>query len=78
MYAEGRGLPQTPAKAKEWWELAAAQGHAEAQCDLGRLFEEGRGVPQDRKAAREWYAKSCEGGFQRACNRLEQMNEAGQ
>ena len=78
MYAEGRGLPQTPAKAKEWWELAAAQGHAEAQCDLGRLFEEGRGVTQDRKTAREWYAKSCEGDFQRACNRLSQMDEAGQ
>jgi len=35
MYASGDGAPKDVAKAAEWWQKAAAQGHASAQAKLG-------------------------------------------
>ena len=42
--------------------LAAEQGHAEAQFNLGSMYEEGRGVPPDEKAAIRWYALAAKQG----------------
>ena len=41
---------------------AAAQGYAEAQCNLGVLYNNGSGVAQDFKAAAAWYAKAAASG----------------
>ena len=54
----GRGVPKDYAKAREWYEKAAAQNHAAAQADLGFLYENGHGVPKDYAKAREWYEKA--------------------
>ena len=35
--------------------LAAEQGEAKAQFNLGVMYAEGQGVPQDFKEAMEWY-----------------------
>lgn len=59
--ANGSGMPQSYAKAWEWWEQAAAQGHAQAQHNLGKLYYEGKGVPYDydhTKAAEAGNAKA--------------------
>ena len=61
-YFFGRGRPQDLARAREWWEKAAAQGNAGAQCNLGLLYANGRGVPQDLARAREWYEKAAAQG----------------
>ena len=42
--------------------MAAAQGFAEAQFNLGNLYENGNGVAQDLKAAAAWYAKAAASG----------------
>ena len=39
------------------WTLAAEQGNAGAQCNLGVMHENGQGVPQNFKEAARWYTK---------------------
>jgi len=51
----GRGVPRDYIKAREWFEKAAAQGHAGAQNNLGALYEFGHGVKQDSVRAYMWY-----------------------
>ena len=59
----GQGVPQDYAKAREWYEKAAAQGLAAAQHGLGYLYENGLGVVQDYAKAREWYEKAAAQGY---------------
>lgn len=49
---------------KEWkkCKLAAEQGDASAQYNLGRMYLYGQGVPQDNKAAAKWYTLAAEQG----------------
>jgi TPR repeat protein len=58
MYAQGQGVSQHYAKARQWFEKAAAASNAEAMFMLGALYEHGAGVPQDYLKAREWYEKA--------------------
>ena len=39
------------------------QGDAEAQYNLGFMYEHGQGVPQDYAAARRWYRKAAGQGY---------------
>jgi TPR repeat protein len=50
-YYEGKGVPQDHTDAVKWWRLAADQGHANAQSNLGGMYKNGRGVPQDHTEA---------------------------
>ncbi len=68
----GRGVPQDHAKAREWYEKAARQGHANAQNNLGVLYARGEGGPRDYVKAREWYEKAAAQGHAPA-----QFNLAG-
>ncbi|MBR4746903.1 MAG: sel1 repeat family protein, partial [Desulfovibrio sp.] len=70
MYAQGKGVPQDGAKAREWYEKAAAQGHAGAQCRLGEMYADGRGVPQDYAQACKWWEKAAVLGDAEAQNML--------
>ena len=58
----GQGVAQDYAKAREWYEKAAAKGDAIAMFNLGLLYENGQGVAQDYAKAREWYEKSIANG----------------
>ena len=42
-------------KQRKWFRLAAEQGGAIAQWNLGTAYAEGRGVPQDYAEAVKWY-----------------------
>ena len=44
----------------------AEQGNADAQSNLGLMYESGRGVPQDYKEAIKWYRLAADQGFARA------------
>jgi TPR repeat protein len=46
---------------KEWRPLAE-QGYANAQFNLGLMYDKGKGVPQDYAAAARWYRKAAEQG----------------
>jgi uncharacterized protein YdaT len=51
-------VPQDYAKAREWFDKAAAKDNANAMVGLGVLYENGQGVPQDDAKAREWSEKA--------------------
>ena len=51
----------------------AEQGDAQAQSNLGFLYDNGYGTPQDHKAAIKWFAKSAEQGNADAQNNLGDM-----
>ena len=55
MYYIGEGVPQDYAEAVKWYRLAADQGEASAQSDLGFMYAYGTGVPQDYAEAVKWY-----------------------
>ena len=66
------------AKAVEWFRIAAEQGHADAQCDLGYMYGSGRGVTQDYAEAVRWYRKAAEQGNADAQCYLGDMYKYGQ
>jgi len=51
------------AEAMTWYRLAADQGEARAQFNLGIIYDEGIGVPQDYAEAMKWYRKAADQGF---------------
>jgi len=55
-----RGVTQDAVEAVKWYWKAAAQNHAEAQCDLGICYANGRGVAQDEAEAVKWFRKAAE------------------
>ena len=60
------GLHQSEEEAVKWFEKAARQGHAVAQCLLGAMYEYGEGVPQSYQKAIEYYELSARQGFANA------------
>ena len=44
------------------WKPLAEQGNADAQYNLGFMYDKGRGVPQDYKTALKWYKLAAEQG----------------
>ena len=42
--------------------MAADQGNAQAQCNLGIMYHEGQGVAQDYSAAMKWFRMAAEQG----------------
>jgi TPR repeat protein len=55
MYEFGQGVSQDYAEAVKWYRLAAEQGIAFAQYNLGGMYRKGRGVPQDNAEAVKWW-----------------------
>lgn len=62
---------------KEWKPLAD-QGNAEAQFNLGVMYDNGQGVAQDYAQAVQWYRKSADQGDADAQNNLGVMYADGQ
>lgn len=70
MYQYGLNVPQSDARAAEYYMLAAEQGFANAQYNLGKAYRDGRGVPQDDAASIRYFQMAAENGHARAQNRL--------
>lgn len=51
MYSTGTGVNRDPARAIQWWQKAAMQGHAGAQFNLGQSYLMGNGAPMDMDKA---------------------------
>ena len=71
-------MAQDYAKAREWYEKAAAKGNAGAMINLGLLYDNGHGVAQDYAKAREWYEKAAAKGNADAMANLGLLYENGQ
>jgi len=61
-YYKGDGVGKDFRKAAEWFEKAAAKGHAGAQYNLGILSYLGQGGPQDFATAAKWFNRAAEAG----------------
>jgi TPR repeat protein len=55
MFDFGQGVAKDDAEAVRWYRLAAAQGHAGAQFNLGNMFAKGRCVAKDDAEAVRWW-----------------------
>ena len=66
MYLRGDGVDVNYKKAIEWYEKAAKQGLAQAQINLGLMYENGQGMDQDDSMAMRWYAKAAAQGHEDA------------
>ena len=74
-YDNGQGVPQDYKTAVKWYRLAAKQGYALAQTNLGVMYANGQGVPQDYKTAVKWYTLAAEQGYTRAQTNLIKIKE---
>jgi len=54
MYDNGEGVPEDAKEAVKGYRLAAAQGDAKAQINLGVMYDNGEGVPEDDLLAYMW------------------------
>ena len=66
MYKNGQGVPQDYAEAVKWYRLAADQGIASAQFNLGNMYFNGQGVLQDNVMAHMWYNIASANGHDKA------------
>ena len=67
LYDTGQqGVPEDDVEAVKWCRLAAEQGLAEAQVNLGVMYDNGEGVPEDDAEAARWYRMAAEQGHSQA------------
>jgi hypothetical protein len=69
------GVAQDYAEAVRLYSLAAAQGHADAQNNLGNMFEKGQVVAKDRAEAIRLYRLAAAQGFANATAALKRLGE---
>lgn len=75
--AGGMGWPENVSAALPWYRCAADLGDAQAQFDLGLLYDEGVDVPADARQAADWYRRAADGGLVLALERLGDLYERG-
>ena len=69
---------QSYQKARELWELAASQGNADAQYNLGTMYIHSQGVDQNYERAAEYYEAAAMQGMAEAQNNLGALYWNGQ
>ena len=63
------------AKAAEWFEKAAYQGHANAKSKIGAMSQDGTGVEKDIAKAKQWYKMAANNGVMFAKIALEKLEQ---
>ena len=71
-------MPQDFVEAVKWFRLAAGQGHAGAQFNLGAAHANGQGVPQDLTEAVKWWRLAADQGHAGAQSNLGVMYGNGE
>ena len=73
MYNSGEkdyGVPKNNAEAIKWYRLAAEQGYAQGENDLGNMYREGEGVAKDHAEAAKWYKLAADQNHAGSLNHL--------
>ena len=63
------------AEAVKWYSKAAEQGDANAQYNLGLMYNSGEGIPRDDAEAVKWWRKAAEKGLAAAQCILDKMKD---
>ena len=71
-YKNGEGVSQSSTEAVKWYRLAAEQGDAAAQYNLGVCYYNGDGVAKNRDTAIRWWKKAAAQGDSTAQETLRQ------
>ena len=71
-------MPEDDAEAARWYRLAADQGHADAQNNLGLKYASGEGVVEDDAEAVRWYRLAADQGLANAQYNLGLMYAKGE
>lgn len=61
-HVESDGIAKDYVKATKWFQMAAMQGHDEAQKRMGDIMSDGLGVARDFNEARKWYRLAADQG----------------
>ena len=72
-YANGNGISQSYTEAVKWFRLAAEQGVAEAQFNLGVCYYFGEGVAKNKATAIRWWKKAAAQGNSDAQDNLRNL-----
>ena len=75
--AAGRGVAKDDAEAAKWFRIAADQGYAPAENNLGFLYSEGRGVKKDAALAAIWFKKAADQNYAPAQTSLGMLYATG-
>jgi hypothetical protein len=78
LYEFGQGVPQDYTQALYWYGLAAEQGYAAAQFNVGFLYATGVGVLQSYTEAGHWYWLAAQQGHADAQHNLGYLYHIGQ
>ena len=70
MYRKGEGVTQDHQESVKWYRMAAEQGDAYAQINLGFMYWKGEGVTQDHKESARWYRMAALQNHPGALNKL--------
>ena len=73
MYANGQGISKAYKNAVKWFRLAAEQGTARAQFNLGVMYEKGLGVKQDYLFAHMWSNIAASNGNKNAFQNIDKI-----
>ena len=57
------GVPQNDIQAYKWFKMAADQGYAPAEYEVGMALLQGRGVPKSKELGRAWIQKANSKGY---------------
>ncbi|MFT7245048.1 MAG: TPR repeat protein [Candidatus Azotimanducaceae bacterium] len=74
MYKFGEGVEQDFEAAFHWYHKAAEQDYAAAQFHTGSMLADGLGTAPDREAAIDWLNRATRNGFERAIDKLAELN----
>ena len=77
LYETGKGVPQDPVQAAQWYRKAADAGLSRAQANLAVLYLKGEGTPADDREAAQWFHRAALQGHVIAEYNLGLMYEAG-
>ena len=69
-YVTGQGVLKDDGEGLRWFKAAADQGHADAQYDLGTMYETGQGTEADLPLAVYYYKLAAQQGVVKAQYRL--------
>ncbi len=72
-----QGLQPSPLIAAHWYRMAALQGDAHGQVNLGVLYQYGSGVNQNLTTARKWFEKAAAQGYSRGEGKLAYLYVVG-
>ena len=77
MYAQGEGVSQNYAKAREYFTKAANNGSVDGMIGFGSLYKGGFGVNEDCEEASKWYRKAAYEGSQEGADAIAHLYFTG-